>query len=451
MPRGKMLGGTSSINSMNFIRGVPQDFDAWAEAGLEGWSYEDVLPYFKKYEGNQNEKFVAKDDGRYHSSTGPVKISSGPILKIDQTIMSLLNESGFEYFEDINAEKKCPGYTLLQKYSSGIQRSGAAYSFLAPAKDRKNLHVMKHAYVDRVLLDENNVAYGVEITYKGEHKMRVNCTKEVIASAGAIQSPTLLMRSGIGPKEHLKERGIPCKADLPVGENFMDHLDTFLLFKYNNITSKPISELAMVDAFYRFLLFQGNSLGSAGVLIAEVDTTNSSDVPDVQFGFSNIPQGYPKEIMEPTNMYTGLGSLNNFMVEANKDSAILFLWVTGLKPKSKGFIRLNETLQEEITSNFLTDASDRETLVRGINYFLTLTKSEAFQRAGTELLRFDLDECDELEYLSDEYWECYIKCVSNSIGHQVGTSKMGTDSKSVVDSKLRVYKTERLRQIDCGM
>lgn len=451
MPRGKMLGGTSSMNSMNFIRGIPEDFNEWAEAGNDGWSYEEVLPYFKKYEGNQNKEFVANDGGKYHSAAGPVKISSSPTFILDKTVMSFLNQSGLEFFEDINAERKVPGYTLLQKYNFEGQRSGTAHAFLAPAKDRKNLHVVKHAYVDRVLLDENNVAYGVEFTYKGQHKMTVNCAKEVIVSAGSIQSPTLLMRSGIGPKKHLEEHDIDCKADLAVGENFVDHVDTFLLFKYNNITSKPISSQAMLHGLYQYLLFDKNALGTASILVAEVDTTNTSELPDIQYGLSNLPQGYPKNPIETMIRYTGLESLNDVIIEANQQSAILFLWVTGLKPKSRGFIRLNETLQEDITPNFLSDASDRATIVRGINYFLELTKSEAFQGAGTELVRFDLEECDVHEYLSNEYWDCYIKYISNSIGHQVGTSKMGSDPKAVVDSQLRVHNTKGLRQIDCGM
>ncbi|XP_037042721.1 glucose dehydrogenase [FAD, quinone]-like [Bradysia coprophila] len=452
LPRGKMLGGTSSLNSMNFMRGYSNDFNEWADAGNAGWSYEDILPYFKKYEGNLNKKFVAHMDGKYHSSSGPVKISSPNTSKLDQKVISFLNDFGLEFIEDINAEAApSSGYTLLQKYHSNGQRSGTAYSFLSKVTDRKNLHVVKHAYVDRVLLDENNVAYGVEFTYKGEHKRIVNCTKEVIVSAGALQSPTLLMRSGIGPKQHVEELGIPCKADLSVGDNFMDHVSTFLVFKYTNITSKPASPMIMIHKLYEYLMMDLNALSTTPVLMVQVDTTNITGIPDVALDFGHLFQGYPKDLLKSSNVYTGLDSLNDAIAEANQNSAILFLWIAGLKSASKGFIRLDENLRENITANYLSAASDRTALIRGIKYAIRLMKSDAFRTAGTELIRFDLKDCDAHEYLSDEYWECYITHISNSIGHAVGTSKMGIDSEAVVDAELKVHKTKGLRQIDCGV
>lgn len=446
-----MLGGTSSINSMNFIRGIPQDFDEWADVGNNGWSYEDILPYFKKYEGNQNEKLVANDGGKFHNADGPIKINSGPTARMDKQVMELLKEYGLNYVEDINADKDTLGYFLLQKYNFEGVRSSTANAFLANQRNRANLHVMKYSYVDRILLDENNVAYGVELTYKGKHKLTVNCTKEVIVSAGAIQSPTLLMRSGIGPKKHLEERNIPCKADLSVGENFMDHASTFVMFKYTNFTSKPPSPLGLQNALYRYLLYDMNALGTTSVLSANIDTTNQTGLPDIHLGFSNFPQQTQDTFIKTMNVYTGLDSINDFIISENRDSALLFMWIATLKPKSRGFIRLNETLQEDIVSNLLTNEDDKATLVRGINYTINLSKSDAFQKIGTKLLRIDLKECDTFEYLSNEYWECYIKYLSNSIGHQSGTSKMGTDSKSVVNPELKVYNTTGLRQIDCGV
>lgn len=452
LPRGKMLGGTSSMNSMNYVRGIPEDFDAWAKAGNENWSYEDLLPYFKKFEGNQHPNFVAYENGKYHNADGPVKINLGTFFDVDRKITAALDEAGLNYVDDINADKSVLGYTLLQSYNFNGTRSGTAHSYLAPKKNRTNLHVMKHAFVDRILLNENNAAYGVEVTYKEKHKLTIKCSKEVIVSAGAIQSPTLLMRSGIGPKEHLAARKIPCKNDLPVGENYMDHVDTFMLFKYNNITSKPMSPLMLIDSLYEYLLFDKKALGTGALLVAHVDTTNTSTrLPDIQYGLSNFPQATLPVFIENMNKYTGLDKLNDIIISANKDSAILVLWTTLLQPKSRGYIRLSETLQEDITANYLTESSDRKTLVRGINYFLNITKSSGFQRIGTQLLRIELKECDKHEYLSDTYWECYIKYISNPIGHHSGTSKMATDSTAVVDSHLRVLNTTGLRQMDCGV
>lgn len=452
LPRGKMLGGTSSMNSMNYIRGIPEDFDAWEKAGNKGWGYQDILPYFKKFEGNQHSDFTEYKNGTYHNADGPVKINMGPTFELDRTIMEVLNEAGLNFVDDINADKSVLGYTLLQSYNFNGSRSSTAHTYLAPHKNRTNLHVLKHAFVDRVLLTDKNVAYGVELTYKGEHKLTIKCSKEVIVSAGSIQSPTLLLRSGIGPKKHLKERKIPFKNDLPVGENYVDHVSTFLLLKHNNLKTKPMSPLMLMDSLYEFLLFNKKAMGTGSLLVSYADTTNSSTrLPDILYGISNYPQGTLPVFIEDMNKYTGLGKFNDFIMDANKDSAIVLLWVTLVQPKSRGHIRLSETFQEDITPNYLAHPDDRKTLVRGINYFLNLTKSSGFKKTGTELLRLELKECDKHEYLSNTYWDCYIKYVSNSIGHHSGTSKMGTDSKAVVDPELRVLNTTGLRQMDCGM
>lgn len=440
------------MNSMNYIRGIPADFDGWAKAGNNGWSYNDILPYFKKFEGNQHENFTAYKNGKYHNADGPVKINMGPAFDLDRVIMNALNEAGLNFVDDINADKNVLGYTLLQAYNFNGTRSSTANSYLAPQKNRTNLHVMKHAYVDRILLNKNNVAYGVALTYNEKHKLTINASKEVIVSAGTLQSPTLLMRSGIGPKQHLVERKIPCKIDLPVGENYMDHASTFLFFKYTQIQSNPMSPLLLLDSLYEYFLFNKKALSTGSLLTAYVDTTNgSTGLPDILYGISNFPQGTLPIFIENANIYTGLDKFNDYLIDSNKDSAILSLWVTLLQPKSRGRIRLSETLREEITPNYLADPIDRKVLVRGVNYFLNLTKSNGFEELGTELLRIKIDECDKLKYLSDAYWNCYIKYVSNVLGHHSGTSKMGTDSKAVVDPQLRVVNTTGLRQMDCGM
>lgn len=447
MPRGKMLGGSSSINWMYVIRGDPDDFDEWARAGNDGWSYEDVLPYFKKFEGNQNEQIASAENGEYHGADGPVKITSPPLTSLDDIVISLLKGSGVEFVDDL-AVGKFLGFTEFQQNVFNGTRMSTAQAYLTADNIRPNLHVLKHSYVDRVLLDENNVAYGVELTYKDKHKMRVNCTKEVIVSAGTIQSPTLLMRSGIGPKEHLEEHNIPCKADLAVGDNYIDHVFTLLPFKYENIESEPTPPS---DGLYKYLIDRTGPLASIPFLTAEIDTANSTGLSDIQLFVANYPTGSLNAGISLSRLFNSPTKFKEFLLEANKDSAISLIFVTPSKSKSRGFIRLDETLRENITGNYLTDASDVATLVRGIEYFINLTKSEPFQKAGIKFQQYDIDDCDIFAPASSEYWKCYIKHISSPGAHQVGTSKMGIDSKSVVDPQLRVYNTTGLRQADCGM
>lgn len=257
----RMLGGTSSINYMVFSRGNRHDSDEWTSHGNPGWEYENVLPYYKKYEANQNETLVVYMNGKYHNPNGPLQISNGALSPVDEVIIAAMREAGAPFIYDINADKMF-GYTMLQSTAYNNRRSSTAEAFLVPAKDRPNLHVIKHAFVDKVLINDNNEAYGVEFMYKEKHKMRAYSKKEVIVSAGTLQSPPLLMRSGIGPKEHLKKHKISVKADLAVGDNHIDHVFAFFLIT-TNISTSPLSIGATIalDSWYQY------TVDNIGVLV----------------------------------------------------------------------------------------------------------------------------------------------------------------------------------------
>ncbi|XP_031628271.1 glucose dehydrogenase [FAD, quinone]-like [Contarinia nasturtii] len=435
LPRGKMLGGSSSMNYMIYFRGTKEDFNEWADLGNIGWDYESVLPYFKKSEGNQNETIVAYQNERYHNANGPVKISSGTASEYHEAVIDALVKNGFDYVSDLNADKET-GFTLLQSTSAEGHRSSTAKAFLAPAKNRKNLHIIKNAFVDKILLNSKNEAYGVEFTYKGKHKMQAFAEKEVIVSAGAIQSPTLLMRSGIGPRSHLEERNVSCKVDLPVGKNYIDHVFVFLNYAVNfSSLASPIS--------------QNSESRSTPVLFlsGRTDITNGTGSPDIQLYYIPLPRGTSSSI---SNINTPLKSKKELLQEND----VLFIVISLNKPKGRGKIELDECVTCEspiIHTNHLSDPRDRAKILRAIKQQVNLLKTEPFKKLEPKYIRIPIEECDEIEFSSDLYWECMMNYTSLRGQHQVGTSKMGTDSTSVVDPRCKVHNVQKLRQIDAGV
>ncbi|XP_055295157.1 glucose dehydrogenase [FAD, quinone]-like [Sitodiplosis mosellana] len=448
IPRAKMLGGCSSINFMLFGRGVAEDYGEWAALGNPGWDYESVLPYFKKYEGNQNETLVAYKNGRYHNATGPVKISSTPLTDLNLLVENAYRSAGVPFIPELNADFKL-GYSEFQStYFNGI-RSSTAQAYLLPAKNRKNLYVIKHAYVNRILLNKSNEAYGVEFTYKGKHKLKAIAKREVIVSAGTVQSPSLLMRSGIGPSQHLQEHKITAKVDLPVGENYIDHIYTHLLFKYN-VSTEPLPSTFQFDSLYEYVTTKGGPLSVVPYMTGYLDTFNKTGRPDILFFTTNFPRGIPESSITGFNKFTGFELFNKIMIIETKAHDVVIITLDLIKPKSRGTLRLSKSPDSKkplIHTNLLSDPSDRATLVAAIKQQMALTSQKPFQTLGFEYLPIPIAECDALVPNSDSYWDCYIQYVSTVGSHQVGTSKMG----AVVDNRLRVYNTTGLRQIDCGI
>lgn len=447
-----MLGGSGAINYMNYVRGVENDYNEWAALGNPGWDYESVLPYFKKSEGNQNSTLVAYKNGRYHSSIGPLKVESVPLPEFEDAYFSALKTAGVPVISDLNANQNL-GYTLTQMTSFNGTRSHSANAYLIPAKDRPNLHVLKYAFVNKILMNKNNEARGVELTYKGKHKMRVYSKKEVIVSAGTIQSPPLLMRSGIGPKAYLEKRNVSCKVDLAVGQNYIDHVFIPLSFALN-VSTSPLSPLAQFDSLYQYLVHNTGALSAFSGITARIDTKNESDIPDIQLLIGGFHRGTPASQLANFNKYLDFDQLLEDSIKISKKYDTLVMTVALIKPKSRGVIKLGKCYackKPIIYSNYLTDPSDRSTLIRAIKQQLTLANTLPLKKIGTTFLRVPIPACDSMNYQTDAYWDCYITYMSTAGSHQVGTSKMGIDSTAVVDPRLRVYKTKGLRQIDAGV
>lgn len=433
---------------MLYVRGVKEDYDEWDALAGPGWSYKEVLPYFKKSENNTNPDFVAYKNGTYHSDKGPLKIESHKVTPLNYITGKAFRDSGVKIIPETNADQTL-GYTQLQSTSYGGRRSSTSEAFLHPNKDRPNLKVIIDAYVKRVLIDNNNVAYGIEFVYGGR-RMRAYAKQEVIVSCGTIQSPPLLMRSGIGPREHLEKHGIPVKMDLPVGKNYLDHLFVHLGFSFDS-GLPPAPPTFEEDSLYDYLRARDGNYASVPYLAGYEDTTNRTGVPNIQFFFTQYPRGIPDQSVRDFNIFTDFRDvLNPVEIEAKNNHDLSILTMSLIKAKSKGEVLLAKKCwkcqEVEINPNYLGEPEDEKALVDGIEEHIRLRQSDAFKAINTEFIRPPLPECDELEYQSTPYWRCYLKYLTTSGSHQTGTCSMGV----VVDNRLRVYGIERLRVIDAS-
>ncbi|XP_031623371.1 glucose dehydrogenase [FAD, quinone]-like [Contarinia nasturtii] len=456
MPRGKMLGGSSSINLMFYVRGCQNDYNEIASLGNPGWDFESVLPYFKKSEGNQDPSLLAYQNGKYHNADGPMKVTTGQLNEADKVIFDKIKQTGAEIIPEVNADKSL-GYTIVQSTTSNGIRSSTAQAFLAPARNRTNLHVIRNAFVNKIVLNENNQATGVEFTLKENHKLQAKTKKEVIVSASSIQSSTLLMRSGVGPKEHLQEHNISCKADLPVGEGLMEHVVLAMLFKSNfSVNSSP--SISSLESYYQYLESQSGMYALPLTAMGHwANFANETGWPTTFSIMLTFPRGTPDDAIIQLSYFTNLEKINDIFINELKDNHVTLVAIQLVKPKSRGFVKLNTTSSEgssetaAIYANLLDEPSDRAALVRAARHYLKLWKSDAFQDIQPEFIHIPIEECDALEFDSDIYWDCYVQYMSFPPYHQMGTSKMGVDAHSVVDPRLKVYNTTGLRQIDLGI
>ncbi|KAF5286212.1 hypothetical protein FQA39_LY16382 [Lamprigera yunnana] len=454
-PRGKVIGGSSVLNYMLYVRGNKKDYDIWESLGNTGWGSRDALYYFKKSEDNEN-PYLARTP--YHSTGGYQTVTEAPYhTPLAAAFIEAGKQLGYEN-RDINGEFQT-GFMIAQGTIRRGSRCSTAKAFLRPVRLRKNLHIAMHSHVTRVLIDPiSKRAHGVEFMRGGKLR-RVRATKEVVLSAGAVNSPQILMLSGIGPKEHLESLKIPAVQDLKVGQNMQDHIGLGgLTFMVNQDISVTLNRVHAVKPVLEYVLLGSGPLtilgGVEGLAFVNTKYVNASDdFPDIEFHF----------ISASTNSDGGAqikkahGLKNDFYEKVygpinSKDvwSVIPVL----LRPKSRGLIKLRSKNPFDyplIYPNYFQDDFDMKTLIEGVKVALALSKTSAFKKYGSEMRRFP--DCDHLPMYTDAYWECMIRLYSVTIYHPVGTCKMGPywDQDAVVDPQLRVYGIKGLRVIDASI
>ncbi|XP_017779939.1 PREDICTED: glucose dehydrogenase [FAD, quinone]-like [Nicrophorus vespilloides] len=455
-PRGRVLGGTSVINYMIHVRGNRGDYKRWKALGNPGWGYEDVLPYFKKLEDYS----VAYADAGYRNRGGPIGVQDVSYRSDSVHIfINAAQEAGLKYI-DYNGRGSL-GVSYVQASTRRGRRCSVENTYLRNARGRPNLVISTLSRVTNLILDGTTVV-GVQYI-KNRQYHTAKAKKEVILSAGTFNSPQILMLSGIGPKTHLEELGIPVVRDLPVGETLYDHL-TFLglLFKSNDTITINYSDLENPRSFISLVSNGTGPLTSLGGVeaLAYIQTNVSREkdkYPDVELiflgGGFHMDKGalYAKTFRITPKIYDALW-------KPLEDEQVWTILPMLLHPKSKGNLKLkskNPYHWPKLFGNSFNDPEnlDMKTFIASIREVQRIARTPTFQKFGTEQVKTPIPGCEHLVFDTDEYWSCALMHITGSLHHQVGTCKMGpaNDKTAVVDSNLKVYGINRLRVADCSV
>ncbi|XP_032582070.1 glucose dehydrogenase [FAD, quinone] [Drosophila sechellia] len=453
-PRGKVMGGSSVLNYMMYTRGNRRDYDRWARLGNPGWSYEEVLPYFRKYEGS----VVPDADENLVGRNGPVKVSySETRTRIADAFVRASQDAGLPR-GDYNGDRQIRvSYLQSNIYNETRWSSNRAYLYPIKGK-RRNLHVKKKALVTKILIDpQTKSAFGIIVKMDGKMQ-KILARKEVILSAGAINTPQLLMLSGVGPAKHLREMGIMPLADLAVGYNLQDHIAPAISFLCN-VSSLQTSEMFGSEAMADFLKGRGVLRIPGGVEAISFYALDDGRNLDAWADMELFVVGGGLQTNLALRLALGIQSniYETMFGELERQSANGFLiFPMILRAKSRGRIKLKSRNPEEhprIYANYFSNPYDLNITVRGIEQAVSLLDMPAFKAIGAHLLEKRIPNCAKYKWRSSAYWACYARHFTFTIYHYSGTAKMGprTDPSAVVDTRLRVHGIDKLRVVDASI
>jgi len=429
VPRGRILGGCSSINGMFYMRGHPRDFDEWRDLGCDGWGYADVLPYFRRSETSW------RGASLYHGAEGPLQVRPIDTAKLlHEPIMEAARRAGYPLSEDINGERAegfARGEATIDRNG---RRASTARAYLAPALSRSNLRVELNALTTRILVERGR-AVGVEYVQGGKTHV-VRAKREVILCGGAYNSPQVLLLSGIGPSVRLEKVGIPTVVDLPgVGQNLSEHQAVMLEFS----ATRPVTFLNELRTDRAALSVARWALFGSGPFATQINSANgivrtdrSLDRPDVQY------------MCNPVRMDAKLW----LPLFSKKQRHVFSVGVVGLHPRSRGNVTLrsaNPADPPRIVVNALTDSADLETLRRGIREARRIYRTAPL----AELVGAELSPGKAVT--SDSDLDAFIRSTAQLCQHPVGTCSMGKGDRAVVDPQACVYGVEGLRVVDASI
>ncbi|UXI02464.1 GMC family oxidoreductase [Photobacterium sp. TY1-4] len=426
-PRGRTLGGSSASNAMCYIRGHACDYNQWAALGNEGWGYQDVLPYFKK------SQHQLRGEDAYHGVDGPLHVSDLRVHNpLSDAFIEAAMQAGHQRAQDFNGSEQ-EGVGYYQVTQKNGERCSTAAGFLRSAEARDNLTVITDALTTRVLFDGTR-ATGVEYRRHGQLNT-VSCRGEVLLSGGAINSPQLLLLSGVGAQDQLSRHGIPLVYHLPgVGENLQDHLDVLAVTRertFYSIGFSPVALLRSVKGVFDYFLYRkGNFTSNIAEAGGFAKSAPELAVPDIQFHFSPC--------------FLDNHGLNLWQTVRHGYS----LHACNLRPKSRGRLTLRDadpTTAPAIRANYLDDPEDMAVMIKALKLSRDILRQPAFARyRGQEVF-------PGTEVQTDAALEAFIRRKAESIYHPVGTCKMGQDEMAVVDAELRVRGVSGLRVVDASI
>ncbi|KAF2889859.1 hypothetical protein ILUMI_16314, partial [Ignelater luminosus] len=445
-PRGKAVGGSSVINLLIYVRGNKEDFDIWGSEN-PGWDYESVLPYFKKSEYST----LDYEDPGYHGHHGPVSVETAKYHPdIRDTLLEAAVQRGRNILDYNGRDQN--GYSTFQMMTKGGRRYSSNKAFVKPVLHRKNLELLDHTLGTKILI-KNKKAYGVEFIRNGI-KYKATASKEVIISGGTINSPQILMLSGIGPQEHLEELGIPVIQDLPVGQNFQDH-QIFPLFFSTNTSNENEPSLQNHIADY----LEGNGIlavGSAVIGVGFESPTVKTKIPLAEYAFISARaeeiSPFFLNIMQMTK--ENWQAISKPLSRKNVWGVLPFL----LHPKSIGSIKLKtkDPLDYPLLDTNLysdKDGDDMKEMLAIIKDAFEISKTPAFQSIDSKYVSDPLPACTNCRHLSDDYWRCALRQITYPLLHGIATCKMGpkSDKTAVINNELKVYGISGLRVADASV
>jgi len=422
-PRAKMLGGCSSHNGMVHVRGNAMDFENWAQLGLPDWNYANVLPYFRK---SENIEGLSKE---FRNDDGPLKLSrseNGNVLT--QVFLEATTQAGHEINNDMNGYKQ-EGFGLMDTTIFNGKRQSASFSYLHPISNRKNLTILKNTVVKEIII-ENNKAIGVKCINNNKSKSYFT-DGEVILSAGAVNSPQLLMLSGIGSSKGLYEHDIAIKQNLEgVGQNLQDHLETYVQYECKEPVTlyNEYNPLKMALTGIEWFLFKTGTAAHSNLETGGFIRSNDLvDYPNIQYHF------FPSLVLDHER--------------TNPDRHAFQAHVGPMRPTSRGEIKLKSTdpySAPSIRFNYMQTEHDLKEMREGIKIAHEIFEQKAFDKFRGKAI-------NPINLNSDEEINEFIRNTGDTAYHPSGTCKMGKDNLSVVDEKLKVYGIENLRVVDASI
>ncbi|XP_075974086.1 ecdysone oxidase-like [Anticarsia gemmatalis] len=443
LTRGKMLGGSSGANYMFYVRGNEKDYNDWVEQGNEGWDWETVMYYFKKSERLHDETVTKSDQGCHHNTDGYLGVTRPLWKKRTAKYLQAFQENGHKIIQDCNGQEQL-GYTIPPYTIDNNVRQHTATAFLEPIKDRKNLFVLKKTMARRILFNNEKKAVGVEVRLPNRKIVSLFARREVILSSGAINSPQLLMLSGIGPRKHLQEMGIDVLLESPhVGGNLQDHPIVTVPIGVEKDTKSMLDNIDLLANLDKF---------PSPCIMGFVSTNKSHSVPEYQTSIFPLPAYSPISALICAHVFRLEDQICMALHDQNKHRRILYTIFTLLHPESRGKIRLRNSNPETpplIFNGYYSNKIDIDNHARFIEDYISVVNTPYFKSIEADVIDMKIPQCKSTKFGSHAYWKCFVLNIATTQWHPSGTCAMGPNG--VVDERLRVRGVSGLRVVDASI
>ncbi|XP_028030800.1 glucose dehydrogenase [FAD, quinone]-like [Bombyx mandarina] len=443
LTRGKMVGGCSGSNYMYYVRGNRHDYDSWEEMGNKGWGYDFVLPYFINSERLEDTAILTGTTGSFHGTKGYLGVTKPDWGDRVDDYFTAFKQNERKVLLDQNGPEQM-GYALPTFTVADNVRQSTGYAFLRPIKNRKNLFLSRKSFVRKVLFNDAKEAEAVEVMQNGK-KLIIKARQEIILSAGAINSPQLLMLSGIGPKEHLTEMAIPVISESPnVGKNLQDHATVPLIITESK---SKVTVVQNVETFTNL-----NEM-PAPCLMGFAAVNKTQTTPDYQVKFFVFPVGTIIPVWICNFVFGLADSICVSMAKAAQKKGVILALVVLLYPKSTGKVVLKSKNPEEpplIYTGYYSQDEDLENHAKYIEDFVTVLDTEHMKKTHAQPLNLNIKQCKHHKFNTRKYWKCFALNVATTLWHPVATCAMGPEGVGVIDYKLRVHGVKKLRVIDAS-